>query len=379
MANVLFVIPSFEFGGTNTSLMSIISAFKNECKISIFAISNQGEFKDKFSEVGQIKTSGILSLWYGNFKEMGLKDKILATVIKIIKRASRAFDYDIENLLLKYIAKDNRFRGYDSVIGFQEGNATRLAALIPSNKHISWIHCNLKYSGINHKRQLLSYRHSDAVVCVSQSGKRAFDEIYPELKNKSMVIYNLINRNHIIDLSRAVDTDAQSINKDVFTIISIGRFHPIKQFGKIPEIAAKIKAKNNQIKWLIIGDGDESEKQNLLSEIQKWGVEAEVIMTGFKNNPYPLLAKADLYVCTSLSEACPMVFLEANVFGKQVVSNDFPSAHELLTENTGSICSLDQMPEVISRYISNRCKEIVPDLGFQDKSLRILTSLFVEK
>ncbi len=379
MQKILFVIPDFGVGGTNTSLLSILNALKNRCDFSIFVISEQGELKAKFWGTNLVRPNKFLSLWYGNYKVMDTKDKILATMLKIGKKITYSLNIDIESFILKYISKDKRFSGFDTVVGFQEGNATRFGAFIPAERHICWIHCNLKYSNINRKLYIDSYDRYDEIVCVSQSCKHAFDEIYSDFRYKSSVIYNLINRDRIITLSRTYDDDFANISDGRFTIISVGRIHPIKQFCKIPEVAAKIKTNTIRFKWIIIGEGEEAEKQNIMNEIQKWGVENEVIMAGFKDNPYPLFAKADLYACTSLSEACPMVFLESNVFGLPVVSNDFPSAHELLTEDTGTICTLDQMPEVICRYIVNHYKISVPDLGIQQNSLKNLTSLFVEK
>lgn len=375
MRKVLFIIPSFEVGGTNTSLLSIINAIKDECDLSVFAISNTGEFKDKFTGTRQINSCKALSLWYGNFNEMGVKDKVFASLIKGFKRLAVFFNLDIENIILKYTAKAKRLSEYDTVVGFQEGNATALASFIPAKNHISWIHCNLKYSNINYKKYINSYGISDNVVCVSKSGQQAFDEIYPNFRHKSTVIYNLINRNKIINLSTAIDNDVVSIPKNTYTILSVGRFHPIKQFSKIPEIAFKIKRYHCNFQWLIAGDGDESEKQAIKHEIQKYGVEKEVTLVGFKDNPYPLFAKADLYVCTSLSEACPMVFLEANVLDTPVVSNDFPSAHELISNSTGSICSLVEMHRVIIGYIGNRCTRHIYNSSFQKDSFNQLTAL----
>lgn len=264
--------------------------------------------------------------------------------------------------MLKRVAHKQIFSGYDTVIGYQEGCATEFAACIPAEKHISWIHCNIRHSKLNFTRYNQSYKRSDTIVCVSQSGKDAFDEIYPMYAAKSIVVYNLIATLDIKSLSLKPEPMLQQIAPNDFVIVSVGRFDRIKQFDKIPEIASSLKKSIPNFKWFIIGDGAHDIKKQIEDNIVKYQVSENIILTGFKSNPYPFFRKADLYVCTSKSEACPMVFLEAYTVGTPVISNDFPSAHELI-DNSEAICTLDMMPATITHHYKNHPLQIaqIPD------------------
>ena len=134
-----------------------------------------------------------------------------------------------------------------------------------------------------------------------------------------------------------------------YTIISCGRLDPVKQFSKIPKIAAKIKEQyQHPFRWYIIGSGIEAERQQIEAEIDSNGVTDEVVMLGLKSNPYPYLAKSDLYVCTSVSESFPMVVNEAKALCIPVVSNDFPSVKESLRDGIdGYVCTIDEMANTI--------------------------------
>lgn len=358
MKKILFVIPSFEAGGTNTSLLSIIDQF-GECDIMVFPIARTGSFKDRFKEIPTLKRNLLLHLWYGNYIELQSASKFCAVFIKFVKRIASKFRINIDRWILKHTAKKNCFSDYDIVIGFQEGIATQLASYIPAKMHVSWIHCNLKYSNLRFRDYDECYKISDKIVCVSESGKKAFDEIYPFASNKSCVIYNLINTQKNNKLSLQPDSDLLIAASGESVLVSVGRLDPIKQFDIIPMIASQLKQKIKSFKWFIIGDGSTTEKNIIYSQIKRFGVEDVVFMTGYKDNPFPFYKRADLYVCTSKSEACPMVFLEANSLDTFVITNDFPSAHELVSDN-GIICDLNSMSTIIAYYLTeNKVQNVV--------------------
>lgn len=376
MTKILFVIPSFQTGGTNSSLIALLDVLK-QYDVTVFSMSQCGAFKERFASVNMINEEFSLSLWFGNFLEFNFWYKVLAFTIKFFKRFTVKIGVDWEKSMLKRVAHKQKFAGFDIVIGYQEGCATEFAAYIPAKKHISWIHCNLKHSELVLNRYEHSYNLSDAIVCVSQNGKNVFDELYPMYALKSVVIYNMINTSNIKSASLIQEPMLQQIEPNDFVIVTVGRFDYIKQFNKIPEIASSLKMFVSNFKWFIIGDGNADIKKQIEDNIEKYQVSGFVKLTGYKSNPYPFFRRADLYVCTSISEACPMVFLEANTLGTPVVSNDFPSAHELIS-HIGSICSLDAMPKTIAWHLRNSSQENIQIINAASNSYSKLSSIFAE-
>ena len=94
--------------------------------------------------------------------------------------------------------------------------------------------------------------------------------------------------------------------------------------------------------WIIIGDGDD--KRLIQNEIRRNQVENEVHLIGAKDNPYPYIRAASLVICPSYSEACPVVVHEAKILHVPVVTADFPSASEFITNgDDGYICPINEI------------------------------------
>ena len=78
---------------------------------------------------------------------------------------------------------------------------------------------------------------------------------------------------------------------------------------------------------------------------------------GARKNPYVYMKSCNLYVCLSVSEACPFVINEASILHLPIVCTDFPSAHEFIKPGfNGVICSFESLADNISSLIFNKKK-----------------------
>lgn len=358
---ILIIIPGFQLGGTNTSLENLLNHL-SLCsighQIDLFALSSFGPLRSRFTNYNIIKSNKILNFWFSSFLDFNGMDRVLAIFVRAIRKISELLKFDVEGIILKLAACARRLNRYEIVIGYQEGAPTRLAFKLSAEKRIAWVHCNLLYSNYIFDLYRKAYNIMDDVVCVSESAKQIFDSLYPDCVAKSKVVYNIIDTKRINALAAHKDKNMSKFSS-VTKLISIGRLDPVKQFHIIPSIAAKIKESKRDFVWFIVGSGSEEYKNKILEEIRKYGVEDNVIMLGYQGNPYSILSDTDVYVCTSVSEACPMVFLEANALGKYIISNDFPSAHEILSPDIGMICTISDMADKITKYVSSK-KSTVP-------------------
>ena len=94
-------------------------------------------------------------------------------------------------------------------------------------------------------------------------------------------------------------------------------------------------------------NGPADEVKRLKQIICKNGLDDKCILLGAKDNPYPYLRSADLFVLTSRYESYPTVINEALVLDTPVISIDIPPVYEML--DSDRIYPLEKLPEAISR------------------------------
>mgnify|MGYP002622820529 CR=1 FL=1 len=343
-------------GGTNGAMSSIYNSYDREkWEVSVFFLSRTGKRTVPYQPL-LLDNHPFLSAYYCNRKEFVGTERLLYYVAKAVKKITRAIGINLEPFLFRRAAKKiEKTREFDTVVAYIEGNVTRFGTYFSTPNKVAWIHCDYNNYLPAGKTEEEYYEQYKTVVTVSKYTSRVFADRYPSLKNRVKTIYNLFDDERIKHLSLEPVDDTRFLT-DSFTIISVGRVHPVKRFSAIPQIASLLKERGHAIRWYIIGpDFDEGERKAIEQNISKYRVADCVSWLGGKANPYPFFKAADLYVCTSYSEACPMVFNEARSVGIPVISADFPSAYEFITDGKdGLIASLDKLNEQIERLIIDK-------------------------
>ena len=363
---ILFVIPEYSIGGTNTSLANILSLIDHErCDISILSLYEDGteHFKSLFRPY-VIKKSLLYTLIHDNV----VTRKFMGLCLKRSNKASWEWIYRYEAWKIR------RKHHFDVVIAFQEGLATNFVLYFNNVFRIAWFHSPyIDYVTKELNCYLSVYKQYDAIACVSNHFVSLFANAFPSLSNQLHCIYNTLNVSIIQSMSEN-KYHASLFDKEIFKIVSIGRFCPQKQFDLIPKMAAMIKGQmQTAFCWYIIGEG--AERKRIEGEIRKYDVNDCVVLLGAKDNPYPFLREADLYVCTSESESFSYTIAEAKILHTPVLSNNFPVAYEVVDDTTGWVMPNDEMPEMIARLISDedgiysRVKKSISTYVYDNKAI----------
>ena len=356
MKRVLIVILNLSTGGTNSSLSSFYDVIKNNYSVDVFAMSYHGHANISFEEC-LLPENKLLSLWNCVYDELeSITDKLIAVFLKSIRRLSLKFKWGLDSKVYNFVLKKLRTEQYDIVISFQEGAATKFVSLCKVPRKYAWVHCN--YSNWHPKikqEEIDIYQKFNRVVCVSKYTASVFNSIF-RLGDNVVSIYNLQDVDKIKLLAREHISDVEW-NINTFNIICVGRINAVKHFREIPEIAKRLTEKGFSFHWYIIGpEFDHEEMQKIKEGIERNNLSNIVFYLGPRTNPYPYFANADLYVCLSESEACPMVFNEAKCLGTPIVSTDFGSSHEfILSRKDGIIVPRERVFEAIGNYIQNGC------------------------
>ncbi|NIR27779.1 MAG: glycosyltransferase [Gammaproteobacteria bacterium] len=105
-------------------------------------------------------------------------------------------------------------------------------------------------------------------------------------------------------------------------VLAVGKLEPQKDFATLIRAFARVRAAR-PARLAILGEG--SERQRLRALARKLGVESDVHLAGFVDNPFVWMAHASVFVLSSAWEGFSNALCEALACGCPVVSTDCPS------------------------------------------------------
>jgi glycosyltransferase involved in cell wall biosynthesis len=160
-------------------------------------------------------------------------------------------------------------------------------------------------------------RLATRIVCVSEAERRAALAARVCSPERMVTIPNAAD---VSVATRAVE------NGDVPTIISVGRLAAPKDFPTLLRALARLEP--GSFRARVVGDGPE--RGALESEAGRLGLGTAVEFLGERADVADLLARSQLFVLATRSEAHPISVLEAMAAGLPVVASDVGGVPELL-------------------------------------------------
>lgn len=118
-------------------------------------------------------------------------------------------------------------------------------------------------------------------------------------------------------------------------IISVGRYHPIKDYPTMLKAMGELVKRRDDAVLILCGSMLTEENDELRQMIADYGltIGRDVFLLGLQKNISEWMSAADLYVLHSLSEAFPNVLLEAMACECVCISTDIGIIRDLLEEN----------------------------------------------
>lgn len=284
---IAILLPNLKFGGAERVAINLANALHEEgIQIDILLMSRQGEFVEQAEN-----RCSIIDL-----------------------RCSRT--YKLPGKLAAYLKANKP----DALISsFWKLNLCACLARLfyPSVKLILWEHSPPSRSSnsptwMYAPSASIAYQASTKVVAVSTGVWKDIDRITVGLRRKTVVIFNPVAspKAHLLLPPRS---DQQK------RLIWVGRFDVPKNPGLMLQAFALLPS-DSGISLTMVGEGHlRSESE---AACRKLGLHDRVSFTGFKADPYELLARSDLLVLSSDREGLPSVVIEAMHCGLRVVSTD---------------------------------------------------------
>lgn len=118
-------------------------------------------------------------------------------------------------------------------------------------------------------------------------------------------------------------------------IVTIGRLSIEKNQADVIQAVLALRDRYPRMLALIVGSGPM--ESSLQATIQSQGLSDHVRLTGQLANPMPLVARAEVFVLSSLHEGQPMVLFEAMTLGTPIVTYPSPGILEATRLGYGSV------------------------------------------
>ncbi len=253
-------------------------------------------------------------------------------------------------------------------------------ALTASTNNTFYVHSNYKYiykdetefKEFFNRRRISSFRK---IIFVANEAEKDFIKIYPELKNKCLVLNNFIDPDKILKLSTEKISETHPKDKILFVFI-----------GRLDDSAKKVSRAINTVKnlsnvnLLIVGDGPDRKMYEDL--VTKNDLSKKVTFVGQKTNPYPYIKLADYIILTSDYEGFPVTYLEAITLHKRILTTIDVSDESInIGKDCATIISMDEkeMLKDVQKELSKPRK--IKDIDIkqiQEERLEKLENIFNE-
>lgn len=259
-------------------------------------------------------------------------------------------------MYIRYIRKQMQREQFDTAVIYSDVAGETAVRAIKADKYLMFYH----HGAMRHVyHDKIAYKKCNKIIAVSAHQAEALRNFVPRYADKIVAANNLADVNGIRVKSQ--ETIPEKFDKGYFNIVTCGRISKEKGMDLAVEACNRLIANGyKKIRWWIIGGGPAY--NDVKKMVQKLNLESYVYMPGMKENPYPYIAKADLYVQPSRFEGYPMSILEAVILKKIVISTNNKGAEEMLKNlKCGILCKID------STDLAEKISSIISDLQYYDE------------
>lgn len=337
MKKIMFAAYTLDIGGIETALVNLLNELSMKYDTTLVLEKKQGIFLKELNP--KIKII--------EYKPNQSKNAILRKTINSMKR-------------VKFILKHkNKYAFAASFATYSKMGS--FCARTASKNNALWGHADyLKLYGGNKKEmkdffEFVSFSKFKKIIFVSKEAEKSFLEVFPNMTIKTLVCNNLINAEKIIEKSKQ---KIEYKKENIFTFLNVGRhYEHQKKLTRLIEASEKLKKDNYKFKVLMVGDGQDFDMYKKL--ITEKHLEDTIKMLGRKQNPYPYFNVSDCVILTSDYEGYPVVFNEAKVLGKPIITTNVSNADIEINGKYGIVVNknADDIYLAMKKMIDNKSIE----------------------
>jgi glycosyltransferase involved in cell wall biosynthesis len=360
---LLFVMNNLRVGGAEKALVSLLQTIDySRYEVDLFLFENDGLFLAGVpNEVNLLDAPK-------NYRyfEMPLTKAVFAFLKQgnlklMLARIGFGFIYKTVKIQSQREQRSWRFlamalpkipKQYDAAIGYLEKrpNYFCIDKVIATTK-IGFIHNDYDKLQMLPGIDLAYFKKFDRIFTISEQCETILKNNFPAIAGKFDIMYNIVSPATLRQLaSEPIDFDKKGV-----TLVSVGRLNVQKGFDIAIDACKLLADRGIDVYWYILGEG---EQRSILDEkIKSLGLENRFILLGIRENPYPYVSAADIYVQPSRFEGKSIAIDEAKILGKPIVVTNFPSVVDQIGHaHNGWIVEMnaDAIAAGIAEVIQNR-------------------------
>lgn len=344
---LLFIIDSLDCGGAEKSLVSLLSLINyDKYEVDLILFGAGGILEKQVPEEVTII----------DYKHKILFPKTLISQLKKLychillspqlRLNKKRHGSEIHWRTIKHVYP-NCTTYYDAAIAYQQGVPSFfLVDKVKARKKIAWINANIFADKYDMTYCEPYYQKIDDIIAVSDKLSDIISTNLPSVKEKVSIIYDCINPDQIKCLADEPTDDIK--NNAGVSIVTVGRLSGPKNHFLAVDTAKALKEKGLVFRWYFVGEGELHDA--IKEKINNYHLENEVIMLGLKENPYPYIKNADIYVQTSSYEGFCITLAEARILLKPIVSTNFDVVYDQIVDYQNGLIA-DMNPESVASKV----------------------------
>lgn len=315
MKKILFVIRTLRNGGAERGMSDITQAFPDDWEIDILV--NDEKVVD-FPYRGRIISMGLVNT-------LAHKDFLPWVFWEILRRAR----------VLRKLKKENQYAACISYL-----DSSNISNILSGNKYCKTfiaVHSSLSpigkppwYKYIISMIVNLLYSKADKIITVSRGIALELKNNFKVKEEQICVIENGYPIENIVRLSKDfLAEEEKELFENKMVLMAVGRLTYQKAFWHLIRAFSLVCKAVGNARLIILGEGEQ--RDYLLELIRRYGLEGKAVLKGFVGNPYKYVARADIFVMSSMFEGFPNAMAEAMCLGVPCIATDFRTgARELL-------------------------------------------------
>lgn len=381
--NILFVLNSLNIGGAEKSLVTILNMFDYEkYDVDLFLFGVEGELLNQLpSNVNLLPQDEDYNYFCKNkvksilhfFKKFKFKKSLYSLMYllgyvfyKIFKRNEIYIGWTFKKYIIGKMEKK-----YDTTIGFLERSPLYYSVdNVDAKIKIGFVHNDYSKYKYNYNLDKKYFDKCSKIVTVSNHCKDVLCDIFPQYKEKFIVIKNIVDKNYIEEKAKE-DADIKNkfikTEKDCINIVTVARLVEQKGIDNAIKICYILNKKGINVRWYVVGGGQE--ESNLKKLIAKYQLEEKFILVGEQTNPYIWMKNCDIYVQPSRFEGYGITIAEAKCLNKLIIATKIPEFEEQIEDGVTGILVKN------NNEFANKIIEITKDDIYKNNILKNLKDL----